>query len=95
MGILKNLNVVNLYRVMSMLKPKINVNLSQLLCIVVSSAQLTNLSDLVGFNCTLECLKTLFITATLGKEELVANVERWLLWVSFDSGNFLFPSNEF
>ena len=43
------LNMVNLYRVMSMLKPKINVNLPQLLCIVVSAAQN---GDLVGFALT-------------------------------------------
>ena len=36
--ILKSLNVVNLYRGMSKLKLKINVNLLQLLCIVVSVA---------------------------------------------------------
>ena len=38
MGILKNLNMVNLYRVKSMLKFKINVNLPRLLCIVFSAA---------------------------------------------------------
>ena len=32
---LKSLNIVNLHRVMTMLKLKINVNLSQLLCIIV------------------------------------------------------------
>ena len=36
--ILKSLNIVNLYREMSKLKLKINVNLPQLLCIVVSVA---------------------------------------------------------
>ena len=36
--ILKTLNIVNLYRGMSKLKLKINVNLPQLLCIVVSAA---------------------------------------------------------
>ena len=36
--ILKSLNIVNLYRGMSNLKLKINVNLLQLLCIVVSVA---------------------------------------------------------
>ena len=36
--ILKNLNMVTLYRRMSKLKLKINVNLLQLLCIVVSVA---------------------------------------------------------
>ena len=36
--ILKSLNIVNLYRGMSKLKLKINVNLPQLLCIVVSVA---------------------------------------------------------
>ena len=40
MGILKSLNIVNLYdRVMSLLKLKVNVNLPLLLCIVVSAAQ--------------------------------------------------------
>ena len=39
MGILKSLNIVNLHRVMTMLKLKINVNLSQLLCIIVFVAQ--------------------------------------------------------
>ena len=39
MGVLKCLNIVNLYRVLSLLKLKINVNLPQLLCIVVSAAQ--------------------------------------------------------
>ena len=38
MGILKNLNIVNLYRVKSTLKFKINVNLPRLLCIVISAA---------------------------------------------------------
>ena len=38
MGILKKLNIVKLYRVKSMLKFKINVNLPRLLCIVVSAA---------------------------------------------------------
>ena len=35
-GILKSLYIVNLYRGMSKLKLKINVNVPQLLCIVVS-----------------------------------------------------------
>jgi len=39
MRLLKSLNIVNLYRVMSMLKLKINVNLPQLLSIVVSAAE--------------------------------------------------------
>ena len=38
MGILKSLNIVNLHRVMPMLKLKINVNLPRLLCIVISAA---------------------------------------------------------
>ena len=38
-GILKSPNIVDMHRVMAMLKLKINVNLSQLLCIVVSAAQ--------------------------------------------------------
>ena len=36
--ILKSLNIVNFYRGMSKLKLKINVNVPQLLCIVVSVA---------------------------------------------------------
>ena len=36
--ILKSLNIVNLYRGMSKLKLKVNVNVPQLLCIVVSVA---------------------------------------------------------
>ena len=51
-GILKSLYIVILCGVMSMLKLKINVNLPQLLCIVVSAAQMANLSDLVGFALT-------------------------------------------
>ena len=39
MGILKSFNIVNTYRIMSMLKLKIYVNLPQLLCIVVSAVQ--------------------------------------------------------
>ena len=39
MGILKVLYIVNLHRVMSMLKFEIIVNLPQLLCVVVSAAQ--------------------------------------------------------
>ena len=49
MEILTSLNVVNLYRVMSMLKLKINVNLSQLMCIVVSVAQNGELERFHGF----------------------------------------------
>ena len=39
MGMLKSLHIVNLHRVVTMLKLKINVNLPQLLCIVVSPTQ--------------------------------------------------------
>ena len=49
MGIMKNLNTVNLYRVMSMLKLKINVDLPQLLGIVVSAAQNSEFEQLGGF----------------------------------------------
>ena len=49
MGILKTLNIVNLYQGMSMLKLKMNINLPQLLCIVVSAGQNGELSNLVGF----------------------------------------------
>ena len=37
--ILKSPNIVNLHREMTMLKLKINVNLPQLLCIVISAAE--------------------------------------------------------
>ena len=37
-GILKSLNIINLYRVMSLSKLKININLPQFLGIVVSAA---------------------------------------------------------
>ena len=37
---------------MTMLTLKINVNLPQLLCIVISAAEMANLSDLVGFPLT-------------------------------------------
>ena len=52
MRILKSLNIVNLYRGMSKLKLKINVNL--LSCCVLSFLWLymANLSDLVGFALT-------------------------------------------
>ena len=52
MGILKNLNIVNLYRVMSVLKLKINVNLPHFFCIVVSAARNGELERLVGFALT-------------------------------------------
>ena len=37
--ILKSPNIVNLHREMTMLKLKINVNLPQVLCIVISAAE--------------------------------------------------------
>ena len=49
MGILTSLNIVNLYRVMSMLKLKINENLPPFLCIVVSAAQNGEFERLGGF----------------------------------------------
>ena len=54
MGKSKSLNIVNLYRVMSMLKLKINVNLPLVTCCVLSFLRLkmANLSDLVGFALT-------------------------------------------
>ena len=52
MGMLKSLNVINLHRVMTMLKLKINVNLPQLLCIVISAAHNGFLNNLVGFALT-------------------------------------------
>ena len=39
MGILRSLNIVNCYRVMYMLKVKMDVNLPQLLCFAVSAVQ--------------------------------------------------------
>ena len=47
--ILKSLNMVNLYRGMSKLKLKINVNLLQLLCIVVSVALHGEFERFCGF----------------------------------------------
>ena len=47
--ILKSLNIVNLYRGMSKLKLKINVNVPQLLCIVVSVALNGEFERLGGF----------------------------------------------
>ena len=42
MGMLKSLNVVNLYRVMSMLKLKINANLPHLLCIKMANLRIND-----------------------------------------------------
>ena len=50
--ILKSLNIVNLYRGMSKLKLKINVNLLQLLCIVVSVALHDEFERFSGFALT-------------------------------------------
>ena len=66
MGILKSLNIiVNFYRIMSTLKLKINVNLPQLLCIVISAAQKGEFERFRGFcvdcYCTLYCTLALFI----------------------------------
>ena len=47
--ILKSLNIVNLYRGMSKLKLKINVNVAQLLCIVVSVALNGEFGRIGGF----------------------------------------------
>ena len=47
--ILKNFNIVDLYRGMSKLKFKMNVNLPQLLCIVVSVALNGELVPFGGF----------------------------------------------
>ena len=49
--ILKSLNIVNLYRGMSKLKLKINVNLLQLLCIVVSVTLNGEFERFGGFCC--------------------------------------------
>ena len=48
--ILKSLNMVNLYQGMSKLKLKINVNLLQLLCIVVSVALHGEFEQFGGYN---------------------------------------------
>ena len=50
--ILKSLNIINLYRGMSKLKLKINVNLLQLLCIVVSVALHDEFERFSGFALT-------------------------------------------
>ena len=57
MGILKSLSIVNLHRVMSMLKLKINVNLPQLLCIVISAAQNGKFERFGGFALTVTIRK--------------------------------------
>ena len=48
-GILKSLNIMNLYQGMSKLKLKINVNVPQLLCIVVSVALNGEFERFCGF----------------------------------------------
>ena len=50
--ILKSPNIVNLHREMTMLKLKINVNLPQLLCIVISAAENGGFERLGGFSVT-------------------------------------------
>ena len=55
--ILKSLNMVNLYQGMSKLKLKINVNLLQLLCIVVSVALHGEFERFGGF--CVDCYYTL------------------------------------
>ena len=55
--ILKSLNIVNLYRGMSKLKLKINVNLPQLLCIVVFVALNGEFGRFGGF--CVDCYYTL------------------------------------
>ena len=56
-GILKSIDIVNLYRVMSTLKLKINVNLPQVLCIVVSAAQNGEFAERFGGFCV-DCYYT-------------------------------------
>ena len=48
-GNIEGLHIVNLYRVMSMLKLKINVNLPQLACILISVAQNGKYEKFGGF----------------------------------------------
>ena len=55
--ILKSLNIVNLYRGMSKLKLKINANVPQLLCIVVSVALNGEFERFGGF--CIDCFYTL------------------------------------
>ena len=55
--ILKSLNIVNLYRGMSKLKLKINANVAQLLCIVVSVALNGEFERFGGF--CVDCYYTL------------------------------------
>ena len=57
--ILKSLNIVNLYRGMSKLKLKVNVNVPQLLCVVVSAALNGEFERFGGFS--VDCNQT-FIT---------------------------------
>ena len=55
--ILKSPNIVNLHREMTMLKLKINVNLPQLLCIVISAAENGEFERFGGFS--VDCYYTL------------------------------------
>ena len=48
-GNIEGLHIVNIYRVMSLLKLKINVKLPQLLCIVVFVAQNGEFDRFCGF----------------------------------------------
>ena len=66
MGILKSLNIANLYRAMFMLKLKINLNLPQLLCIVVSAAQNGEFERSSGFTLTVTT-QTTHVTNSQGK----------------------------
>ena len=61
--ILKSLNIVNLYRGMSKVKLKINVNVPQLLCIVVSVALNGEFERFGGF-CVDCCLHSFFLIRT-------------------------------
>ena len=48
--ILKSPNIINLHREMTMLNLKINVNLPQLLCIVISAAESGEFERFGGFS---------------------------------------------
>ena len=57
--ILKSPNIVNLHREMTMLKLKINVNIPQLLCIVISAAENGEFERFGGFS--VDCYYTLVV----------------------------------
>ena len=63
--VLKSPNIVNLHQEMTMLELKINVNLPQLLCIVISAAENGEFERFGGFS--VDCYYTLSIVTVNGK----------------------------